>query len=254
MKHLPLLTALFLFPQFLSAHDHVEIGLDPSNPSKLKIVATPPAQLATYFPTGEAPSYDTPGFPGKAYATVLTFSAFDNAPPPPNGALVRIDLVAVSGPAGGAFSFWEIGASTPTWQRSSGWNAAPSDQPFLFASEDSTGYGHIHGRAFSFNRAGTYDITFRAVDTTGAYQSSDPIIVRFTAIDPPQLSISSQAGSIHLTFASRADLVYDVQSSTTLQPNSWTTIDTLDGTGGLLDFSEPLNNRPRVFYRLVEYQ
>jgi len=253
MKKFLTLFALAITPWTVRAHDHIEIGLD-AGQTQLVRVSGQMEQLMTYFPSGEIPSADTASFSGGAFATVLTFSAFDNTSPPPNGALVRIELISVNGPDDGAFSFWEAGAASPTWARASGWETSSSDQPVLFASEDETGYGHIHGRVFSVNKPGVYDITFRAVDTTGAYASSDTIIIRFTAVNPPQLAIGSQGGNIKLTFTSRANLAYDVQSSTTLQTNSWTTIDTLDGTGGKVEFSEPLNNRPRIFYRIVEYQ
>ena len=249
-----ILLSLAVAPWTVQAHDHIEIGLDVATQSRLALIATPSEQLLTYFPHGEAPSYDTQSFPGGAFATVLTFSAFDNTSPPPSGALVRIDILSVSGPAGGSFSFWEVGAASPTWSRAAGWTATPTDHPSLYASEDATGYGHIHGRAFSTDKPGVYEVTFQAVDTTGSYSASNAFVVRFTAITPPQLAIACQGGSLNLTFASRANLTYDLQNSTTLQSNDWTTVTTLDGTGGQLEFSEPLSNRPRIFYRLVEYQ
>ena len=113
----------------------------------------------------------------------------------------------------------------------------------------------IHGRVFTANRAGAYDVTFRAVDTLGHYTASLPFVVHFTALAPPQILISKVSQSIKLTFTSRANLSYDVQSSPTLNANGWTTIgDPLDGTGGALEFTDPIASRPRVFYRLVEYQ
>lgn len=255
MKNHLLLSALCLTALPLLAHDHIEIGLDAATQSQLAVVAGPSQELATYFPQGEAPSYDTQNFPGAAYASILTFSAFDAYSAPPElGAVVRIDVVSVTGPEGGTFSFWEAGATTATFTRASGWTSSPSDAPSFFASEDGTGWGHIHGRVFSTNKPGVYDVTFQAVDATGEYASSNTFTIRFTAITPPQLAINLQGGDIHLSYASRANLSYDVQSSTTLQPNDWTTIETLDGTGGLLEFSEPLGGRPKIFYRLVEYQ
>lgn len=50
-------------------------------------------------------------------------------------------------------------------------------------------------------------------------------------------------------------MVYDVQRSTDLASGIWTTIgDPLDGNGNRLEFQDPLNHRPSVFYRLVEYR
>jgi len=252
MKKLLLLLSLALGPWLAQAHDHLDVGLAAGNPTRLALTGKT-SQLATYFPLGEAPSAYLASFPGGAYACALTFSAFDNTSPPPLGAMVRIEILSVTGPTGGSFSFWEAGATAPTSTRPSGWTAAGADQPAFFASEDGTGYGHLHGRVFTTNRPGVYDVTFRVVDTLGRYPASVPVVVRFTAIAPPQLAISKVGQDIKLTFTSRADLSYDMQSSTTLNANDWTTIATQDGTGGLLEFTDPIASRPRVFYRLVEY-
>ncbi len=255
MKKL-LLSLLLVSAALLTAraHDHIEVGVDPGNPTRLAFDGNT-SQLATYFPLGEAPSSYLYAFPGGAFASELTFSVEGNVLAQPNPAFVRVEMLAVSGPTGGAFSFWEDGAATPTWTQPAGWAASGGNQPSLAASEDGTGYGHIHGRAFSMSQAGVYDVTFRAVDTTGNYTASAPFVVRFTAILPPQLAISKLGASIKLTFTGRPDLIYDVQSSTTLNANDWTTIgDPLDGTGGILEFTDPIGGRPRAFYRLVEYQ
>lgn len=233
-------------------HDHIEVGLG-SNSTLTTIGRL--QQLATFFPVGEAPSSSVPRFPGGTYATELTFSAFDTSSPPPLGAIVRVKLLAVTGPTGGAFSFWETDASSATWTRPTGWTASPpATEPAIFASEDSSGYGHIHGRVFTFSKAGNYTLTFVAEDAEGNYAASAPFALQFTVIEPPQLAIGVANSSISLTFPSRDGLIYDVQSSTTLQPGSWTTIGTLDGDGSSQQFLDSLNNRPRLFYRLVEYQ
>jgi hypothetical protein len=249
-KHL--LALIFaLLPLTLWAHEHADIRI---TTGKL-VINGPSAAIATYFPLGEAPSNNLPDFPGGTYASELTFSAFDLTSPPGNGALVRMDLVSVTGPAGGSFSFWEAGATAPTLTRATGWTAGGADQPSFFVSEDGSGYGHIHGRVFTMSKPGVYQVTFRAVDTTGHYTTSNAFVVQFTVLQTPQLTISKVSGNIRLTFTSRADLVYDIQSSTSLQANDWETIgDPLDGTGGALQFTESMAGRPRVFYRLVEYQ
>ena len=252
MKNALVCFCLVIALSLACAHDHIDVGVAAGAPNKLAVSGNL-NQVATFFPVEESPSSYLASFPGGTYASELTFSLEGGVLSVPSPANVQIQAVAVSGPVGGVFSFWEVGASTATWNKPSGWTASGLDQAEFFASEDETGYGHIHGRAFSMSKEGVYDVTFRAVDALNGYMSSDPFVVRFTAINPPQLAISMLSGSIKLTFASRENLSYDVQSSTTLQSGSWTTIQTLDGSGGGLEFLEPLAGRPRVFYRLVEY-
>lgn len=236
----------------LRAHDHLEVGFGPLNAGRLSINGNL-SQNATFFPLGEAPSLDLYAFPGGTYASELTFSAFDNIDSPPGNALVRVKLTGVTGPSGGTLSFWEAGSTSATWTRATGWTAGTGDEPSLAASEDATGYGHIHGRAFTASKPGVYDATFQAVDGLRNYAASLPFVIRFTALAPPALGLGLQGTNVRLTFTGRAGLTYDVQSSETLQPGSWSTLDTLDGTGALLEFVEPRNNRPKVFYRIVEY-
>lgn len=253
MKNIFVATLFFASAWNAMAHDHIETRRDPGDPGRLSVYGDF-TQTATFFPLGEAPSFALENLPGGAYTSELTFSAFDNTTPPPNGALIRVDILSVAGPDGGNFSFWEAGATTPTWTRPSGWSATESDHPAVYASEDGSGYGHMHGRAFSMDREGTYEITFQAVDELGHYTTSPPFVVRFTAIEPPQLSVSADGPVLTLTFPSRPDLVYDLQSSTTLDPYDWSTIETVDGDGGNLQLLDSLGGRQKVFYRLVEYQ
>jgi hypothetical protein len=252
MKKILLILLLSISHFTLRAHDHLEIYLDSANGNRLAAFGNL-NQTATYFPLGETPNpFDLYAFPGGNYATELTFSAFENISFPAEGTQIRIDILSVAGPAGGVFSFWDIGTTSPTWSRPSGWASSPSDHPGFIASEDETG-GHIHGRAFSTTKPGVYDVTFQAVDELGNYPSSLPFVVRFTAMEPPKLSIRIENNSAKVSFVSRSNYDYDVQKSTTLQPNSWTTTVTLEGTGGALEYSEPLGGQPRVFYRIVEY-
>lgn len=248
-----LLSCLFLLGALFTAaaHDHIEIGRDPGMPSRLAFNGNT-SQLATYFPPGE-PTPLAPGFPGGAYATELTFAVLGSTLALPNPSQVWAEVRAVAGPAGGTFSFWEADAVFPTFTRTVGSTTVDS----FPVSEFSNGEGHLHGRVFTFNKTGVYDVTFRAVDqrVPALFTPSNLFVVRFTVVDPPQLAISKQGASIKLTFTSRANFVYDVQSSTTLAADDWTTIgDPLDGYGGALEFTDPIDGRPRVFYRLVEYQ
>ncbi|MFY8216928.1 MAG: hypothetical protein ACOVMP_10065, partial [Chthoniobacterales bacterium] len=213
------------------AHDHIDVGENPSNPNQL-FLSGPTAQLALLVPAGEPFSFYLPEFPGGCYANELTFTTEVNGIPFATGSLPRVEILSITGPSGGTFAFWEIGAIAPTWTRDVSWESSGSDRPGFVVYEDGTGYGHIHGRAFSVNKAGTYQVTFRAVDDANVRLPSAPIALTFEALDPPQLSIAISGTTIRLGFVSRANLVYDVQRSTDLASGVWTTIgDPLDGTG-----------------------
>ncbi len=237
-----------------SAHDHIEAGLDPTQPGRLTVEGEFD-QIATFFPVGEAPSLALAAFPGGAFANELTFSAFDNTAPPGN-AFVRAEILMVEGPAGGSLSFWNTGETNAAWTRPAGWSASQLDAPGIPISEPGGGgYGHLHGRAFSMDRPGEYKVTFRVVDMFENYANSLPFVIRFTALPAPPMSILWQNNSVRLSFVGREGLNYDVQSTSTLRPDDWVTIgDPLEGEGEVLEFVDPVSGRDRVFYRLVEYQ
>jgi hypothetical protein len=244
---LPALGLALLSP-VLSAHSHVDVQ---ANPSGQLVLVGATSETMVYVPPGEPFTLYAPQFPGGYYATELTFSSED--PLTPN-ALPRIQLLSVSGPAGAAFAFWEAGATTPTWTRATGWKASGADYPDLITYEDSSGVGHIHGRLFTATHPGTYTVVFRAVDDLGGFQPSLPKTVTITALATPQLALRIESGNAVLSFASRAGLTYDLQVSTDLQ--SWANVPAhrlIDGTGATIELSDPLADRPRVFYRLVEY-
>ncbi len=232
----------------LLAHVHVDIGPDAAQPSRLAMSGAT-ATSAVYVPPGEPFSGYLSRFPGGYYASELTFSAED-----PDGSLARVELLSVSGPEGGSLSFWEVGATSPTWTRATGWTATASDRPAIVVYEDGSGYGHIHGRALAFTRPGAYTAVFRAIDDSSARTPSLPYAVTFEVLATPQLAIRVENGVAKLSFASRADLTYDLQVSTDLA--SWTAVPAhrfVAGTGALVELDDALADRPRVFYRLVEY-
>ena len=145
--------------------------------------------------------------------------------------------------------------SNATWARPAGWTSpGVEDPPSWAVYEDNTGYGHLHGRAFTVNRPGNYTVVFRAIDERGALQPSQEWTVTFNALLTPPLTLAVQDGEARLTFASRPGLTYDLQVSTTLAAGSWQTIATVDGTGEELALTDDLAGRARVFYRLVEYR
>lgn len=241
------LLALVSAPAAL-AHGHLDVGPDASDGTRLALAGID-SETALYVPPGEPFSNYLPHFPGGYYASQLTVSAED-----PAGSLARVELLAVSGPAGGSFGFWEINARTPTWSRDCGWASGEGDRPSLIVYEDGTGYGHIHGRAFTATRPGEYTVVFRAVDDAGLRAPSQPKSITFHVLATPPLTIAVTGGEARLSFISRADFTYDLQVSTDLA--NWATMAAhqyITGTGGTIEMSDPLADRPRVFYRLVEY-
>ncbi len=173
----------------LPAHDHVEIGLSPAEPARLALLG-PAFQLALHVPRGEPFGAFLPRVPGGGYATELSFGAEGNAIKFAAGSLPRVELVSFAGPTGAHFSFWEVGATTPTWTRPVGRSATATDRPSFAVHEDATGYGHIHGRAFTLDEPGVYQIVFRAVDAAFAPRApSATYPITFHAQPPPQLSL-----------------------------------------------------------------
>jgi hypothetical protein len=87
---------LFIFSTaLLQAHDHVDVGLNPGNPPRLFLLG-PGYQEALYVPRGEPFSFYLPTFPGGWFASELTFTTEIDADP-------WIEIISVSGPAGGSF-------------------------------------------------------------------------------------------------------------------------------------------------------
>ncbi len=245
---LRLLALLLAATALLRAHGHLDVRPDGNQANRLTLEGSV-AETAVYVPPGEPFSGYAPLFPGGYYASELTFSHED-----PDGSLPRSELVSVEGPAGATFAFWEVNATAPTWSRPTGWTAAEGDRPSFAVYEDGSGYGHIHGRLFTTTHPGTYTVTFRAVDENAAYLPSPPLAVTFTVHATPPLALSVVAGQARLTFTSRAGLTYDLQVSTDLA--TWTTVPGrafISGTGAQIDLTDSIANRPRVFYRLVEY-
>jgi len=234
----------------LRAHDHVELGLVPGEESFLAL-AGPGYQLALYVPSGEPFSRYLPQFSGGWHACELTFTTETNVLEPADRADPRIEMVSVSGPPGGSFAFWEVGALEPTILLPVGWAGTDASFPVVFAGDT-----HAHGRCFTMDKPGVYTLTFRAVDTTGALLASEAQTITFNALPAPKLSISAAGGSVALSFISRANLNYDLQVCTDLASGIWVNVEphvSMNGDGRRIDVTDPLEARPKAFYRLVEY-
>ena len=238
---------LLLFSTVLMhAHDHVDVGLDPnpSNPRRLYLLG-PVFQEALYVPFGEPLSFYLPQFPGGWFACELTFTAEIEGDP-------WIEIMSVSGPTGGSFSFWEVEALEPTWSRTTGWTFGQGNTasfPVIYL-----GWNHQHGRAFTMDQPGTYSVTFRAVDADGVLTPSEEKIITFQALPPPRLSIRIENGQVVISFLSRLNLLYDLQISTDLAAGTWDSVVVgfINGDGTVKETFLPLE-QPRAFFRLVEF-
>ena len=245
-----ILLFLFATASISLAHDHIEIGQDPLNNSRLGMDGLD-YQLAVYVPPGEPFSGYLPQFPGDWHASELTFSAEVNALEPAEGSDPRIEVLSVSGPENGVFGFWEIGVTSPTWLKPSGWTNAPGDAAAFNVILG--GDNHVHGRVFTMDRPGVYTVTFRAVDLEGLFADSLVKTITFVAQAPPPLAMQAGGGNLTLSFTSRVNLDYDLQSCTNLQTGAWVTETTIFGDGSGKNHAMPLAGPPPAFYRLVEY-
>lgn len=251
MNRILLLLLLLLAVPPTRAHDHVEVGEDPSDSARLGFDG-PTFQLALYVPPGEPFSGYVPNFPGNWFANELTFTTDVNALNPAAGADPRIELVSVNGPPGGSFAFWEVGVATSTWSRPVGWTNAPGDVPSFPVVLG--GDNHAHGRAFSMDTPGTYSVVVRAVDAVGPFLPSAGMTITFVAQPPPALALSIQPGQATLSFTSRLNLDYDLQACTNLAGGAWTSLASFAGDGTAKTNTTPLADPPGVLFRLVEFQ
>ncbi len=150
----------------------------------------------------------------------LTFTALpasiaygDNSGPhAATGTNLRLQIVEVLGPMGANFGFWERGwhndHTTPTISIAGDTlEANPGEGLFTFdltSNYPDDPFGHIHGRAFSSDAPGTFDVAFRIVDTTGYHTSSDLYTFRFQAIpEPGMAALLVLAGAAGLLYRKR---------------------------------------------------
>ena len=187
----------------------------------------------TYTNAGTYAGY----YQGNITLTALATSEA-NAGPVANAALpgsfIQAQLVSVDGPAGGAFSFWEAGATNPTitvlsgqtgtnlWKLTSG-TGAPGADP----------YGHIHGRRMTVNKVGFYTIGFKLFDTSTNSAShgplhlpSDVIYVYFQAGENIS-HIEPDVDHAHVSFPAPLGSKWQLETATVPGTNAiWTAVGT----------------------------
>ena len=272
MKKIIYLVAVFTSGAF--AHDHIYIGCERNDPSKLAFEG-PSVQYAPYLPKGEKfdPTY-APNWPGGYFVTELTFTtevdvasvdsisyaAFDL------GASPQVELISVSGPPGGTITFWDFGASIPTWSRSTGWSSPDTSDRPCFAVP--TYWQHEHGRAFAVDVPGDYQLIFLITDQNNILAPSTlPYKLTIHAVLPPPLSIRITNSEAIISFRNRTPGVpklsgayYDIQTKADLREQDWEILERRpnqdlypeDETSQTIEFAIPITD-PKAFFRIVEH-
>lgn len=154
------------------------------------------------------------------------------------GAHLVMTLVSLSGPTGGALSFWdsfdgffiatEITYTVPVGTTGGTGTFALSEND---GSPGLDPYGHIHGRRFSVDRPGLYTAGFVVADTSAngpgggpLHPSSEPFLLNFQAgTTIADLTLSADATTAR--FGTDAGKTYFVEAADALAPSpAWTTV------------------------------
>ena len=173
------------------------------------------------------------------------------------GSQIYAQIVSVDGPPGGAFNFWDAGATSPTITLPSGTTGTNIFK--LSESDGSAGldpYGHIHGRRFTATKPGIYTVGFRALDlcTNGAgggpiHTPSAVLKVHFQA-GVTIASVARRGSTNVVTFGSMLNATFYLESTDDLTTTNWTQVDSLAGDDALRtlnDINPPAQPR---FYRI----
>lgn len=148
---------------------------------------------------------------------------------PAFGSYIRARILSVEGPEGGAFAFWESGATTPTISLASGetgtnsYNVTQTD-----GSPGADPFGHIHGRRFTATKPGIYTVAFQAFDasTNGLkggpiHTPSEIIHVSFQAgVNIESVEPDFEEGHVHVWFGAMAGFTWQLEYSRVLGPDA----------------------------------
>lgn len=202
-------------------------------------------------------------FQGNITLTALAATA-DHAGPalnaPALGSFIQAQLVSVDGPAGGAFAFWENGATTPAISLNCGATGTAMAMWKLTESDGSPGsdpYGHFHGRRFTATKPGVYTIGFKLFDTStngvggGPIHTPSEVIQVYFQAGFNITSIQKTRNIATVTYGSMAGRNFAVEYTTNLFNPTWTAIGPV-ATGNDLLQSQSDNNATETkrFYRL----
>jgi hypothetical protein len=201
-------------------HEHLNAGASGTlSGSQLRLVGADAFLASSGYLWGTTFELDGyfPGF----YATIdLTFAAlaatpFRGGPEPGHAAIgsnLQMQVVSVSGPAGGAFGYWETGdyfsniSPTATFNVGSATPVTFTDNFYssytngfwtfaITEAAPSDPWGHVHDRAYSFTTPGNYQIGFRIIDTTAFHTASQTYTLAFNVVPEPAACMLVLAGT-----------------------------------------------------------
>jgi hypothetical protein len=164
----------------------------------------------------------TPGHP--AYAS--NAAAF--------GSQIFAELASVEGPAGGTFSFWESGATSPTVSLSAG--STGTNAWIISENNGSAGsdpYGHIHARRFTATVPGIYIVGLRALDRSmngvggGPIHSPSAVLKIYFQAGVQVKGVNIISNQARVTYSAPAGATWVLEASTNLSPSAvWTPVGT----------------------------
>ncbi|HKQ39179.1 MAG TPA: hypothetical protein VJ063_13970 [Verrucomicrobiae bacterium] len=228
--------ALHSFNAAAQAHGHLNVGAIGTNQNDKLFFANGGefvdssgyVKTLTFTNGGRFAGYHE----GNITLTVLPATAEHSGPDPAApafGSFIQFSISCLSGPANGAFGFWDTGSTVPTD------SVRPGERSTnLFRLTEADGspdldpYGHIHGRRFSATVPGIYTIAFQAFDTSTNGANGGPIHRPsdvFPMIFQAGINIASitQTGLVaSVRYGSTANQIFTLEYTTNLaQPIFW---------------------------------
>ncbi|MCI0744386.1 MAG: hypothetical protein L0Y58_03170 [Verrucomicrobia subdivision 3 bacterium] len=187
----------------------------------------------------------------------------DYAGPEPDapalGSYIRARILSVTGPAAGAFAFWETGATTPTISVATGQTGTNSfnvTQTDGFPGADP--FGHVHGRRLAVTKSGIYAVTLQAFDTSTngliggpIHTPSEPITVYFQGgVNIQSIEPDTSSDVIRVRFGALAGFNWSVQYTPDLT-NTWQSTHPVMGNDAFIESMHQTPLGQRNYYRLL---
>jgi hypothetical protein len=190
---------------------------------------------------------------------------------PHTGSWIWAEIVSVSGPDGATFGFWEENSNVVTHSMVTN---QPTGNPRFVLSEGiddvmEDPQGHIHGRAWTADKAGDYQIGIRLIDLSttaaggGPWHAPSQVYVFHFSTGPAFQPVIARnpAGAVTLTWPSemgidqeggQSGVVFTVLRSPNLSEGTWESVGTVTGTiADTVSFVDPSPPPGAMFYRLT---